>query len=166
MTTLLEQLKLLHFGASRFKLANKNQNGLCCFCALKGTQTYAPTRIVVKTRTIRGSWPDRYLCSICASAIAKVHLGVKKLIVGELLGEKLLGVDLTETEEAILRQLSNGESLTAHQLKDEIGGPIRQLPTPQVVEICQKLCDCNLLQRNQCNRHLRYSLAAEVAHAS
>lgn len=166
MSTLIEQLRLLHFGASRFKLASKTQNGVCCLCCLEGTRTFTSTRIVVKTRTRRGAWPDRYLCSICATAIAQVHLGVKKALVGEIVTEKLVNVDLTEAEAAIIRQLSNGKPLTAGQLNIETGAPAKRLPTPEVREICQKLCDCNLLQRNHCDRYSRYSLAEELAHAS
>nr|WP_290224012.1 hypothetical protein [Trichocoleus desertorum] len=172
MSSLIEQLRLLHFSASRFKLATKNQSGICCLCCLKGgNPTFAPTRVVVKTRTRRGSWPDRYLCSICATAIAKVHLGVKQVLVGdETLAKQLFGINVGEEEEAIVSFLISSTggrgALTVGQLKIAIGVRLKHLSSAEILAICQRLCDRGILRQTHCGHYDRYSLAEELANAS
>ena len=82
------------------------------------------------------------------------------------LAEQLFDANISEEEEAIIRQLSNRDSLTAGQLKVAIGGPLRKLQTTEVRDICQSLCDRDILQRNFSDHYSRYSLAEELAHAS
>ncbi|MEP0872445.1 hypothetical protein NDA01_21755 [Trichocoleus desertorum AS-A10] len=173
MTTLADKLNLLHFDESTFRFATKNQSGVCCLCCLSGTRTFAPTRLVIKTRTQRGRWPDRYLCSICTAYIAKTHLGVKQVLVGDkILAEQLLSLNLnaSEEEEAIVGFLISSTggkgSLTAGQLKLAIGDCLKHLSPTDILEICQRLCDRGILKQIHCGHYDRYSLAEELAHAS